>query len=88
MGDSTNDTNSDSLFVLQRDTGKWMVLRVPYPQGFYSRGMDGRLDDAKGGWKGRGVSSNYSPVPVWHIEGGKATPALVHFQLRPSPLAH
>ena len=82
-------SNSDSLFALRRDTGKWMTLRVPYPRGFYSRGMDGRIDDTKAGWKGRGVWSNYSPVPVWHIEGGKtATPVLVHFQLRPSPLAH
>ena len=82
-------TNSDSLFVLQRDTGKWFVLRVPYPLGFYSRGLDGRIDDAKAGWKGRGVWSNYSPIPVWHMEGGKAaTPSLVHFQLRPNPLAH
>ena len=27
-------TNSDSLLVLQPDTAKWVVLRVPYPAGF------------------------------------------------------
>ena len=39
-----NGTNSDSLLALQPD-GRWVVLRVPYPLGFYSRGMDGRIDD-------------------------------------------
>jgi len=82
-------TNSDSILVLQPDTGKWIVLRVPYPLGFYSRGLDGRIDDPKIGWKGRGLWSNYSEIPVWHIEGGKAAvPILLHFQLRPDPLAH
>ncbi len=81
-------SNSDSLLVLQQGTGKWVVLRVPYPLGVYSRGLDGRIDDAKTGWKGRGLWATYSPIPVWHIEGGKAaTSMLVHFQLRPSPLA-
>jgi hypothetical protein len=27
--------------------GKFVVLRVPYPLGFYSRGLDGRIDDPK-----------------------------------------
>ena len=82
-------TNSDSLLVLQPDTGKWVVLRVPYPLGFYSRGLDGRIDDPNAGWKGRGLWSNYSEIPVWHIEGGKsAVSILLQFQLRPDPLAH
>jgi hypothetical protein len=82
-------TNSDSLLVLQPDTKKWTVLRVPYPLGFYSRGLDGRIDDPKAGWKGRGLWSNFSEIPVWHIEGGKsAVSILLHFQLRPDPLAH
>jgi streptogramin lyase len=82
-------TNSDSLLALDPKTGRWVVLRVPYPLGFYARGLDGRIDDPKGGWKGHGLWSSYSPIPVWHIEGGKeATSMLVHFQLRPNPLAH
>ena len=40
-----NGTTSDSLLVLRPD-GSWLVLRVPYPLGFFSRGMDGRIDDA------------------------------------------
>ena len=47
-----NGSNSDSLLALDPDTGEWVVLRVPYPQGFHSRGLDGRIDDPNGGWKG------------------------------------
>jgi hypothetical protein len=39
--------------ALDPATGKWTVLRVPYPLGFYQRGMDGRIDDPATGWKAR-----------------------------------
>jgi hypothetical protein len=82
-----NGTNSDSLLALRPD-GRWAVLRVPYPLGFFSRGMDGRIDDPNGGWKGRGLYGNYGPNSVWHTEGGKGTlGSVVKFQLRPDPLA-
>ena len=82
-----NGTTSDSLLVLRPD-GSWLVLRVPYPLGFFSRGMDGRIDDPKAGWKGRGVYADYGPNAVWHVEGGLGTKsAVVKFQLRPNPLA-
>ena len=82
-----NGTNSDSLLALQPD-GSWLVLRVPYPLGFFSRGMDGRIDDPNGGWKGRGIYADYGPNAAWHIEGGLGTrSAVVKFQLRPDPLA-
>ena len=55
-----NGTNSDSLLALQPD-GTWLVLRVPYPLGFFSRGMDGRIDDPKAGWKGRAIYADYGP---------------------------
>jgi hypothetical protein len=81
-------SNSDSLLVLNPQTRQWVTLRVPYPLGFYSRGMDGRIDDPNGGWKGRGLWANYGTHFVWHIEGGKGTKGkMVHFQLRPDPLA-
>ena len=38
-------SNSDALLYLDVDTGEWTTLRVPYPMGFYSRGLDGRIDD-------------------------------------------
>jgi hypothetical protein len=81
-------SNSDSILVLNPQTREWITLRVPYPLGFYSRGLDGRIDDPKAGWKGRGLWANYGTHFVWHIEGGKGTKGkLVHFQLRPDPLA-
>ena len=81
-----NGSGSDSLLALVN--GKFVVLRVPYPLGFYSRGLDGRIDDPKGGWKGRGVWADYGTNLVWHIEGSTdARSALVKFQLRPDPLA-
>lgn len=83
-------TNSDSLLAVDPKGGKITVLRVPYPLGFYSRGLDGRIDDAKAGWKGRGVWSNYAEVPQSHIEGGlglKSKSKVVKFQMRPDPLA-
>ena len=81
-------SNSDALLVLDPQTRQWVTLRVPYPLGFYSRGLDGRIDDPKAGWKGRGLWANYGTHFVWHIEGGKGTKGkLVHFQVRPDPLA-
>jgi len=81
-------SNSDALLALNPQTKEWTTLRVPYPLGFYSRGMDGRIDDPNAGWKGRGLWANYGTHFVWHIEGGKGTKGkVVHFQLRPNPLA-
>jgi hypothetical protein len=83
-----NGSTSDSLLALDPDTGEWVVLRVPYPMAFYSRGLDGRIDDPSAGWKGRGLWANYGSNYIWHTEGGKGTKSkIVHFQLRPDPLA-
>ena len=68
--------------------GKWVILRVPYPMGFYTKWMDGRIDDPKGGWKGRGLWATVSSRAPFHMEGGKGTTSKVaQFQLRPNPLA-
>jgi hypothetical protein len=81
-------SNSDSLLALNTQTRQWIKFRVPYPLGFYSRGMDGRIDNPNGTWKDRGLWSNYGTHFVWHIEGGKGTKGkIVHFQVRPDPLA-
>jgi hypothetical protein len=32
--------------------GKFVTLRVAYPMGFFAKGLDGRIDDPKAGWKG------------------------------------
>ena len=81
-------SGSDSILALLPETGEWVVLRVPYPLGFYSRGLDGRIDDPDAGWKGRGLWANYGSNLNWHIEGGKGMrSSIIHFQLRPHPLA-
>ena len=78
--------STDSLEALV--DGKFVTLRVPYPMGFHAKGMDGRIDDPKSGWKGRGIWSAYAGRATNHIEGGKGTkPKVVKFQLRPDPLA-
>jgi hypothetical protein len=76
----------DALLALVN--GEFVVLRVPYPIGFFAKGLDGRIDDPKTGWKGKGLWSTYATRAVAHIEGGKGTTSKVlHFQLRPDPLA-
>jgi hypothetical protein len=80
---------NDALLALLPDSGKFVVLRVPYPMGFYAKGMDGRIDDPKAGWKGKGLWATYGTRTPFHAEGGKGTTSKVlHFQLRPDPLAH
>jgi len=77
---------ADSLEALV--DGKFVTLRVPYPMGFHSKGLDGRIDDPNAGWKGRGVWSTYAGRAPYHIEGGKGqTSKVVKFQMRPDPLA-
>ncbi|PYP53866.1 MAG: hypothetical protein DMD45_00590 [Gemmatimonadetes bacterium] len=91
LGLGTNlpiDTGNGSEGLLVLKDGKWIVLRVPYPMGFYTKWMDGRIDDASGGWKGRGLWATVSTRAPFHMEGGKGTTSKVlHFQLRPDPLA-
>ncbi|MBA2590377.1 MAG: carboxypeptidase regulatory-like domain-containing protein [Alphaproteobacteria bacterium] len=49
---------SDALLALK--DGKFVTLRVPYPMGFYAKGLDGRIDDPGKGWKGKGLWSTYA----------------------------
>ena len=76
------------LALPPNNNGKFVILRVPYPIGFYAKSMDGRIDDPKTGWNGRGLWSTYATRTPQHIEGGKGTTSnVVKFQLRPNPLA-
>jgi hypothetical protein len=78
--------SSDSLIALVH--GKFVIMRVPYPLGFFAKGMDGRFDDPKAGWKGKGVWTTWGTRAPFHSETGKGTTSkVVHFQIRPSPLA-
>jgi len=68
--------------------GKFMTFRVPYPMGFYAKGIDGRIDDAKAGWKGKGIWTSISTRAPFHMEGGRGTTSkLLKFQVRPDPLS-
>jgi hypothetical protein len=83
------NTGNESEALLVLKDGKWVVLRVPYPVGFYTKWMDGRIDDPAAGWKGRGLWATVSTRAPFHMEGGQGTTSKVlHFQLRPNPLAH
>lgn len=78
--------SSDSLAALVN--GKFVIMRVAYPLGFFAKGMDGRIDDPKAGWKGKGVWATWGTRTPFHSETGKGTTSKVlHFQLRPNPLA-
>lgn len=90
---------SDSLHALVN--GRVVELRVPYPMGFFAKGVDGRIDDPNAGWKGRGLWATSGNRTPFHIEGIDApapgapgrtpqtlsSPLVVQFQLRPNPLA-
>jgi len=77
---------ADGLLALK--DGQWVVLRVPYPLGFYAKWLDGRIDDPNAGWKGRGLWSTNGDRTPWLMEGGKGSkPRAVHIQVRPDPLA-
>ena len=77
---------SEALLALQDE--EWVVMRVPYPLGFYTKWMDGRIDDPDAGWKGKGLWATWSTRAPFHAETGQGTPSkVVRFQLRPDPLA-
>jgi hypothetical protein len=82
------DTGNESEGLLVLNNGQWVVLRVPYPTGFYTKWMDGRIDDPKAGWKGRGLYATVSTRAPFHMETSRGTTSkVVHFQMRPNPLA-
>jgi hypothetical protein len=75
-------------FVAFKDN-KMVTLRIPYPMGFYAKGLDARIDDPNGGWKGRGLWSTNGDRAPWLMETGMGSkPRAVHIQVRPDPLAH
>ncbi len=82
------NTGNGSEGLLALKDGEWIVMRVPYPLGFYTKWMDGRIDDPKAGWKGRGLWATLSTRAPFHMETSKGTTSkVVKFQLRPDPLA-
>ncbi len=81
-------TGNQSEALLALVDGEWVVMRVPYPTGFYTKWMDGRIDDPDAGWKGRGLWATVSTRTPFHMETGAGTTSKVaQFQIRPDPLA-
>jgi hypothetical protein len=79
--------NLNGGFIALKD-GKMVMLSIPYPLGFFAKGLDGRIDDPNAGWKGRGLWSTNGDRTPWLMEGGKGSkPRAVHIQMRPDPLA-
>jgi hypothetical protein len=82
------NTGNESEALLALKDGEWVIVRVPYPMGFYTKWLDGRIDDPNAGWKGRGLWATISTRSPFHMETGQGTTSKVlKFQLRPSPLA-
>jgi hypothetical protein len=76
----------DGIHALADD--EFVTLNVPYPLGFYAKGMEGRIDDVDAGWKGRGIWATSGDRTPWLKEDGVGSkPLVVHFQMRPHPLA-
>ena len=87
MGKDTvvlNGTGSDSLLALTPAREVHHHPR-PIPQDLFTRGLDGRIDDPKTGWKGRGLWFDNGTDPVLHSEVQQSYVGKV--QLRPNPLA-
>jgi hypothetical protein len=79
--------NLNDGFAALKD-GQMVMLHIPYPRGFFAKGLDGRIDDPNAGWKGRGLWSTNGDRTPWLMEGGKGSkPRVVHIQVRPDPLA-
>jgi hypothetical protein len=76
----------DGVHALVDD--EFVTLRIPYPMGLYAKGLEGRIDDPGAGWKGRGIWVPSGDRTPWLKEGGQGSkPLVVHFQVRPDPLA-
>jgi hypothetical protein len=67
---------------------KVVNLRMPYPLGFFTKNVDGRIDDPMAGWKGRGLWTTSGNRTTFHNEGGVENyPKVYKVQMRPNPLA-
>ena len=76
------NTGNASEGLLALKDGKWIVLRVPYPTGYYTKWMDGRIDDPTHRLEGQGAlvdGQHADPVPHGnrqrHDQQGGALPA-------------
>ena len=57
-----------------------VLMRVPYPMGFYAKGLDARIDDPNAGWKGRGLWSATGDRTPWlnELRQGRVSDGRAH----------
>ncbi len=69
--------------------GKMVLLKVPYPMGYYAKGSRRPHRRSESRLEGQGLWSASGDRTPWLNERGKgAYPMAVHIQVRPDPLAH
>jgi hypothetical protein len=76
------DDGADALHALVK--GKFVTLHIPYAHGLFARNVDGRIDDERAGWKGRGL---WTTSAAGESDDNDGRPKVVKLQLRPHPLA-
>jgi hypothetical protein len=64
---------SDSLHALV--DGHFVELRVPYPMGFFTKGLEGRIDDPKAGWRGARPMGELGQPHAAARRGDRCTPS-------------
>ena len=74
------------MLIFDPKAETFSVVRMPYPMPFFTRGLDGRIDDARAGWKGRGLWASYNSYMPRFSETRMGY--VTHIQLRPNPLAN
>ena len=58
------------------------------PLGFFTKNVDGRIDDQNAGWKGKGLWTTLGTRTVFQYQGGTENrPKVYKVQVRPDPLA-
>ena len=78
-------TDDQGRFLVP-ETEKFTSFRMPYPMPFFTRGLDGRIDDAGAGWKGRGLWASFNSYLPKYSE--TRIGYVSHIQLRLNPLAN
>lgn len=82
--------NSDAVVAMRDGSSEFLTFRVPYPLGFYTRGLDFRQEGPDADWKGRAMYATDSTFVLNHQEGNLERPGTQEyiFQIRPTPLDH
>ena len=81
------NTGNAAEGLLALKDGKFVTMRVPYPLGFYTKWMDGRIDDAERRLEGpRRLDHDLDPRAVPHGDRQGTTSKVMKFQMRNNPL--